>query len=102
MASSPWAGSAANRHWSNYREGVPVARGAFHAAGALRALVSCRSDFAVSQLPGWHTDDFPPYFVAGAIFSGFGMVLTLLIPDPDPVQARGGDHDAAHRTDGQK
>jgi molybdopterin-containing oxidoreductase family membrane subunit len=37
-------------------------------------------DFAVSQLPGWHTTIFPPYFVAGAIFSGFGMVLTLLIP----------------------
>jgi molybdopterin-containing oxidoreductase family membrane subunit len=34
----------------------------------------------VSQLPGWHTTIFPPYFVAGAIFSGFGMVLTLLIP----------------------
>ncbi len=37
-------------------------------------------DFAVSQLPGWHTTIFPPYFVAGAVFSGFGMVLTLLIP----------------------
>jgi len=37
-------------------------------------------DFAVSQLPGWHTTIFPPYFVAGAISSGFAMVLTLLIP----------------------
>jgi molybdopterin-containing oxidoreductase family membrane subunit len=37
-------------------------------------------DFAVSQVPGWHTTIFPPYFVAGAIFSGFAMVLTLLIP----------------------
>jgi molybdopterin-containing oxidoreductase family membrane subunit len=37
-------------------------------------------DFATSQVPGWHTTIFPPYFVAGAIFSGFGMVLTLLIP----------------------
>jgi Ni/Fe-hydrogenase subunit HybB-like protein len=37
-------------------------------------------DFAVSQLPGWHTTIFPPYFVAGAIFSGFAMVLTLVIP----------------------
>jgi molybdopterin-containing oxidoreductase family membrane subunit len=34
----------------------------------------------VSQLPGWHTTLFPPYFVAGAIYSGFGMVLTLLVP----------------------
>jgi molybdopterin-containing oxidoreductase family membrane subunit len=37
-------------------------------------------DFAVSQLPGWHTTIFPPYFVAGAIFSGFAMVMTLAIP----------------------
>ena len=36
-------------------------------------------DFAVSQLPGWHTTIFPPYFVAGAIFSGFAMVVTLMI-----------------------
>ncbi len=34
----------------------------------------------MSQLPGWHTTIFPPYFVAGAIYSGFGMVLTLLVP----------------------
>jgi molybdopterin-containing oxidoreductase family membrane subunit len=37
-------------------------------------------DFSVSQLPGWHSTIFPPYFVAGAIFSGFAMVLTLLVP----------------------
>lgn len=37
-------------------------------------------DFAVSQLPGWHTTIFPPYFVAGAIFSGFAMVVTLIVP----------------------
>ncbi len=37
-------------------------------------------DFAVSQLPGWHTTIFPPYFVAGAVYSGFAMVLTLIIP----------------------
>ena len=37
-------------------------------------------DFAVSQLPGWHTTIFPPYFVAGAIFSGFAMVVTLMVP----------------------
>ncbi len=36
-------------------------------------------DFATSLIPGWHTTIFPPYFVAGAIYSGFGMVLTLLI-----------------------
>ena len=37
-------------------------------------------DFAVSQLPGWHPTIFPPYFVAGAIYSGFAMVMTLAIP----------------------
>jgi molybdopterin-containing oxidoreductase family membrane subunit len=37
-------------------------------------------DFAIAVLPGWHTTIFPPYFVAGAIYSGFAMVLTLLIP----------------------
>src|SRR5262249_15835231 len=37
-------------------------------------------DFAVATLPGWHSTIFPPYFVAGAIFSGFAMVLTLAIP----------------------
>ena len=37
-------------------------------------------DFATSQLPGWHTTIFPPYFVAGAIFSGFAMVVTLSVP----------------------
>ena len=37
-------------------------------------------DFAVANLPGWHTTILPPYFVAGAIFSGFGMVLTLVLP----------------------
>ena len=36
-------------------------------------------DFAVAQLPGWHTTIFPPYFVAGAIFSGFAMVVTLMV-----------------------
>jgi molybdopterin-containing oxidoreductase family membrane subunit len=37
-------------------------------------------DFAVAQLPGWHSTFFPPYFVAGAVFAGFAMVLTLAIP----------------------
>ena len=37
-------------------------------------------DFAVAQLPGWHATFFPPYFVAGAVYAGFAMVLTLAIP----------------------
>ncbi|HVJ92215.1 MAG TPA: NrfD/PsrC family molybdoenzyme membrane anchor subunit, partial [Labilithrix sp.] len=45
---------------------------------SVHSIVS--SDFAIAQLPGWHSLIFPPYFVAGAIFSGFAMVLTLMIP----------------------
>jgi len=48
------------------------------ARGLVHTVVSF--DFAISILPGWHTTIFPPYFVAGAIYSGFAMVLTLAIP----------------------
>jgi molybdopterin-containing oxidoreductase family membrane subunit len=72
-----WRGSA--RHWLNYEAAYLLL-----AAMATPLVLSVHSivsfDFAVSQLPGWHTTIFPPYFVAGAIFSGFGMVLTLMIP----------------------
>ena len=72
-----WTGS--NRHWSHYEKAYLLL-----AALSTPLVLSVHSivsfDFAVSQLPGWHTTIFPPYFVAGAIFSGFGMVLTLLIP----------------------
>jgi len=53
------------------------------AAGSRTLVISVHTivsmDFATSVLPGWHATIFPPYFVAGAVFSGFGMVLTLLI-----------------------
>jgi len=72
-----WRGST--RHWVNYEAAYLLL-----AAMATPLVLSVHSivsfDFAVSQLPGWHTTIFPPYFVAGAIFSGFGMVLTLMIP----------------------
>jgi Ni/Fe-hydrogenase subunit HybB-like protein len=72
-----WTG--ANRHWSNYEKAYLILAGlATPLVLSVHSIVSL--DFAVSQLPGWHTTIFPPYFVAGAIFSGFGMVLTLLIP----------------------
>lgn len=72
-----WRGSA--RHWHRYR----IAYGLM--AGLATALViSVHSivslDFSVAVVPGWHSTLFPPYFVAGAMFSGFAMVLTLLIP----------------------
>lgn len=72
-----WRG--ATRHWVSYeRAYLVLAALATPLVLSVHTIVSY--DFAVSILPGWHTTIFPPYFVAGAIFSGFGMVLTLLIP----------------------
>src|ERR1039457_2039863 len=72
-----WRGSA--RHWSNYEMASLILAGiAAPLVLSVHTIVSF--DFAVSLLPGWHTTIFPPYFVAGAIFSGFGMVLTLALP----------------------
>jgi Ni/Fe-hydrogenase subunit HybB-like protein len=72
-----WTGS--NRHWSNYEKAYLILAGlSTPLVLSVHSIVSM--DFSVSQLPGWHTTIFPPYFVAGAVFSGFGMVLTLLVP----------------------
>jgi molybdopterin-containing oxidoreductase family membrane subunit len=72
-----WRGST--RHWTHYEKAYLLLAGlATPLVLSVHTIVSF--DFAVSQLPGWHTTIFPPYFVAGAIFSGFAMVLTLLIP----------------------
>ena len=72
-----WTGSA--RHWHRYEMAYTIL-----AALATPLVLSVHTivsfDFAVSQVPGWHTTIFPPYFVAGAIFSGFAMVVTLLVP----------------------
>jgi Ni/Fe-hydrogenase subunit HybB-like protein len=72
-----WRGS--NRHWSNYEMAYLLLAGlSTPLVFSVHTVVSF--DFAVANLPGWHTTIFPPYFVAGAIFSGFGMVLTLMLP----------------------
>jgi molybdopterin-containing oxidoreductase family membrane subunit len=72
-----WRGSA--RHWKHYRIGYLLLAGlSTPLVVSVHTIVSF--DFAISQLPGWHTTIFPPYFVAGAIFSGFAMVVTLMIP----------------------
>ena len=72
-----WRG--ANRHWSHYETAYMLL-----AALSTPLVLSVHSvvsfDFATSVVPGWHTTIFPPYFVAGAIFGGFAMVLTLMIP----------------------
>ena len=71
-----WRG--ANRHWQNYERAYLIL-----AAISTPLVLSVHSvvsfDFATSLMPGWHTTIFPPYFVAGAVFSGFGMVMTLML-----------------------
>jgi Ni/Fe-hydrogenase subunit HybB-like protein len=71
-----WRG--ANRHWQNYERAYLIL-----AALSTPLVLSVHSvvsfDFATSLMPGWHTTIFPPYFVAGAVFSGFGMVMTLML-----------------------
>jgi Ni/Fe-hydrogenase subunit HybB-like protein len=77
MFAMGWRGSA--RHWGRYETAYLLL-----AALSTPLVVSVHTivsfDFAVSLIPGWHTTVFPPYFVAGAIYSGFAMVMTLAIP----------------------
>ena len=77
LLSLGWTGSS--RAWHRYEIAYTIL-----AALATPLVLSVHTivsfDFAVSQVPGWHTTIFPPYFVAGAIFSGFAMVVTLLVP----------------------
>jgi Ni/Fe-hydrogenase subunit HybB-like protein len=77
MFSMGWRGSS--RQWHRYERAYLIL-----AALSTPLVLSVHSvvsfDFATAQLPGWHTTIFPPYFVAGAIFSGFAMVVSLLVP----------------------
>jgi Ni/Fe-hydrogenase subunit HybB-like protein len=71
-----WRGS--NRHWRNYERAYLILAGiSTPLVLSVHSVVSF--DFATSVMPGWHTTIFPPYFVAGAVFSGFAMVSTLMI-----------------------
>ena len=77
MLAMGWRGSA--HHWHRYETAYLLLAGlATPLVVSVHTVVSF--DFAVSIVPGWHTTIFPPYFVAGAIYSGFAMVLTLAIP----------------------
>jgi molybdopterin-containing oxidoreductase family membrane subunit len=67
-----WRGS--HRHWHRYERAYLL----LAALATVHSVVSF--DFATSMLPGWHATIFPPYFVAGAIFGGFAMVLVLIVP----------------------
>ncbi len=71
-----WRGG--NRQWQHYEKAYMLLAGlATPLVLSVHSVVSF--DFAVSIIPGWHTTIFPPYFVAGAIFSGFAMVMTLML-----------------------
>jgi len=77
VVSLGWRGSA--RHWHRYEVASLILAG-LSTPLVLSVHTVVSFDFAVSVLPGWHATIFPPYFVAGAIYSGFAMVLTLAIP----------------------
>lgn len=77
VAALGWTGSG--RQWHRFEMAYLLLAGlATPLVLSVHTIVSF--DFAVSQLPGWHTTIFPPYFVAGAVFSGFAMVVTLMVP----------------------
>lgn len=77
MGALGWRGSAI--HWKHHQSAYLLLAGlATPLVLSVHSVVSF--DFSVAQLPGWHSTLFPPYFVAGAIYSGFAMVLNLIIP----------------------
>jgi molybdopterin-containing oxidoreductase family membrane subunit len=77
MLAMGWRGSA--RHWQSYQSAYLLLAGlATPLVLSVHTVVSF--DFAIAIVPGWHTTIFPPYFVAGAIYSGFAMVVTIAIP----------------------
>jgi molybdopterin-containing oxidoreductase family membrane subunit len=77
MAALGWRGSA--RHWHRYEIASLLLAGlSTPLVVSVHSIISL--DFAISQVPGWQVTVFPPYFVAGAVFAGFAMVLLLMIP----------------------
>jgi Ni/Fe-hydrogenase subunit HybB-like protein len=72
-----WRGSA--RHWANYETAYLILAG-LSTPLVLSVHTVVSFDFSAGIVPGWHATIFPPYFVAGAIYAGFAMVLTLAIP----------------------
>ncbi len=77
IAALGWSGSA--RDWARYRIAYGLLAGmATPLVVSVHSIVSM--DFAIAQVPGWHQTFYPPYFVVGAIYSGFALVLMLLIP----------------------
>jgi hypothetical protein len=77
LACLGWRGSA--KHWFRYEQATNILAG-ISAPLVLSVHTIVSFDFAVGIVPGWHTTIFPPYFVAGAVFAGFAMVLTFGLP----------------------
>ena len=93
-----WRGEA--RHWERFETAYLLMAGlATPLVISVHSVVSL--DFAIGNTPGWHSTIFPPYFVAGALFSGFAMVLTLADPAARRLRARGLHHRETPRADGQ-
>ncbi len=77
LASLGWRGAA--KHWQRYEVASLILAGlSTPLVLSVHSIISF--DFAVSQLPGWHVTVFPPYFVAGAVYCGFAMVIVLMVP----------------------
>ena len=98
MLAMGWRGSA--RHWHRYEMAYLLLAGlATPLVLSVHTIVSF--DFAVGVIPGWHATIFPPYFVAGAIYAGFAMVLLLTIPLRKALRTGKLHHDAPHAQHGQ-
>jgi len=91
-----WRGTAA--HWRHFEKAYLLLAGL--ATGLVLSVHSVVSfDFATSIVPGWHMTIFPPYFVAGAIFAGFAMVIMVLIVVRESMNLKQPDHRASPRRD---
>ena len=97
MASSRLGWRGGNRQWRHY-EMAYLLLAALSTPLVLSVHTIVSFDFATSVVPGWHTTIFPPYFVAGAIFGGFAMVLTLLDPDARVLLSAVEGHDHRRAT----
>ena len=86
-----WAGADAASHWRHFERAYLLLPGL--ATGLVSVVHSVVSfDFAVSLVPGWHMTIFPPYFVAGAIFAGFAMVVMVLVVVRETMQSEEPHH----------
>ena len=82
------AGQVSTKHWQRH-EALSLVLAGLSTPLVLSVHTIVSFDFATSVVPGWHTTIFPPYFVAGAIFSGFAMVQTLLVVTRKVLDLRG-------------